>query len=119
MRKGLKKNFPHSLINICRLAYIQEPAFVKAIGRNSYEMVLQPKTINEMLKIQSRIPADQEKHFGVIKGWGLWFLLLSQQTRASGIRTAAKTRASWPFVPSPGNKKTGMCFLQTETGAVS
>lgn len=34
---------------------------------------LQPKTINEMLKIQSRIPPDQEKHFGVIKGWGLGF----------------------------------------------
>ena len=32
---------------------------------------LQPNTINEMLKIQSRIPPDQEKHFGIIKGWGL------------------------------------------------
>lgn len=50
---------------------------------------------------------------------GDWVLLLSQPTSAPGIRTAAKTPASWPFVPSPGNKKTGMYFLQTETRAAS
>lgn len=32
---------------------------------------LKPEAIHEMLKIQSHIPAEQQQHFGAIKGWGL------------------------------------------------
>ncbi|MBZ4192439.1 serine hydrolase domain-containing protein [Niabella beijingensis] len=44
---------------------------------------LQPESINEMLKMQSRIPPEQEDHFGVIKGWGLGFAI---EPTGQGVR---------------------------------
>ena len=37
--------------------------------------VLKKETIDEMLAVHSKIPAEQEPHFGDIRGWGLGFAI--------------------------------------------